>query len=65
MVNAIRRRFGGREAAPTNPPSGPGMDLSHVTSRNNAASSTVRVSGPLLTIPHQASSCGVNGTRSR
>lgn len=65
MLNAIRSRFGGREAARTNPPSGPGIDLSHVTSRNNAASSTVWVSGPFTESPHQPSSCGAIGTRPR
>ena len=36
-----------------------------VASRNNAASSTVRASGPLTLSPHQASSCGASETRSR
>ena len=65
VLNAIRNLLGGRDAARTNPPSGPGMDLSHVTSRNSAASSTVCVKGPLTDSPHHASSCGVIGTRSR
>ena len=53
----------GRAAAATNPPSGAGDVV--VTSRKRAASSTVRVIGPLTLSPCHASSCGDNGTRSR
>ena len=56
MLNAIRSRPGSLPAAATNPPAGPGVDV--VTSRNNAASSTVRAIGPLTDSPHHASSCG-------
>src|SRR5271163_20972 len=63
VLNAIRSRPGSRAAAPTNPPSGPGIVV--VTSKNNAASFTDRAIGPLTLSPHQASSCGASGTRSR
>ena len=63
MLNAIRSRPGCLAAAATKPPSGAGIVV--VTSRNNAASSTDRAIGPLTLSPHQASSCGASGTRSR
>ena len=62
-LNAIRNRSGLRAAAATNPPSGARSVF--VTSRNSAASSTVRHIGPLTLRPHHASSCGASGTRSR
>ncbi len=63
VLNAIRSRPGGRAAAATNPPAGAGIDV--VTSKNNAASATVREIGPLTLSPFHASSCGASGTRSR
>ena len=54
VLRTIRSRRGVCLSAATNPPSGPGSDV--VTSKNNAASSTVRVSGPLEFRPYQPSS---------
>jgi hypothetical protein len=62
VLKAIRSLPGARAAAATKPPSGASVA---VTSRNNAASSTVRASGPLTLSPHHAPSCGASGTRSR
>jgi hypothetical protein len=63
VVNAIRNGPGSRAAALTNPPSGVG--IVEVMSRNSAASSTVRASGPMTSRPHHAPVCGWMGTRSR
>ena len=64
VLTAIRSRPGSRAAAPTKPPSGT-PSSSIVASRNSAASTTRRASGPLTDRPCHASSCGATGTRSR
>ena len=56
VLIAILSRAGVRAAAATKPPSGAGAVV--VTSRKSAASSTVRVMGPLTLSPCHASSCG-------